>query len=162
LPIKAVKKDKDKISYANQVTPIFEAGKVVLSLHNNAGGVNYVTGGADENRNAEAEAAQNELERSGSERRRQGVGNKAESGSGINTSHPQQNVTGKNNTLNNGWVNTMQAVIINECEEFPGGEFDDIVDSITQLLNYVTSRNKTNLDSKEIITKKIQFRKKYY
>ena len=43
------------------------------------------------------------------------------------------------------WVNTLKT----ECEDFPDGEFDDIVDSISQFLNHV--KGKKSL-SKEPIT----------
>lgn len=66
IPIKAIKKDKDKVTYAHAVTPLFESGKVFI--------------------------------------------------------------------LNNQpWTST----VIDECADFPNGEFDDIVDSVTQALNYL-------------------------
>lgn len=37
--------------------------------------------------------------------------------------------------------------IINECEEFPNGEYDDIVDSISQFLNDAKIINEGNVDS---------------
>lgn len=86
LPIKAIKKDKDKISYVNAITPLIENGKVYL----------------DEEIN-----------------------------------------------LQN---------LISECEEFPNSEHDDIVDSISQFLNY--ARNKNN-ERFELITKRIEM-KRYY
>jgi predicted phage terminase large subunit-like protein len=48
--------------------------------------------------------------------------------------------------------------LISECEEFPNSEHDDIVDSISQFLNY--ARNKNN-ERFELITKRIEM-KKYY
>lgn len=48
--------------------------------------------------------------------------------------------------------------IINECEEYPNGEFDDIVDSITQFLNY--SKNMTR--NIEVISKKIKRKRFVY
>ena len=65
LPIKAIKTDKDKIARVHAITPLIEAGKVLLPT----------------------EAA---------------------------------------------WLNDC----IIECEDFPDGEFDDVVDSISQFLNY--------------------------
>lgn len=48
--------------------------------------------------------------------------------------------------------NSLSEVIINECEEFPSGEFDDIVDSVTQFLNYAKGVSK----SVEVRTRKIK------
>jgi predicted phage terminase large subunit-like protein len=48
--------------------------------------------------------------------------------------------------------------LISECEEFPNNEHDDIVDSISQFLNY--ARNKNN-ERFELITKRIEM-KRYY
>src|SRR5690606_18608465 len=88
LPIKPVKKDKDKITYVYAVTPLIEAGKVFLN---------------------ETENEANEM-------------------------------------------------IINQCEGFPGGEFDDIVDSISQFLNYIKNKNLSS--GTELKTKKRK-RKKF-
>jgi predicted phage terminase large subunit-like protein len=89
LPIKPIRKDKDKISYVHAITPLIEAGKVILSG------------------NVKSETAD---------------------------------------------------VMINECEEFPNGEHDDIVDSISQFLNYAKNFKSS---FEEIVTKKVQ-RKKFY
>jgi predicted phage terminase large subunit-like protein len=89
LPIKPIKKDKDKISYVHAITPLIEAGKVILSG------------------NVKSETAD---------------------------------------------------VMINECEEFPNSEHDDIVDSISQFLNYAKNFKSS---FEEIVTKKVQ-RKKFY
>ena len=88
LPIKSIKKEKDKLSYVYAVTPIIEAGKVFLP-HDMT----------DENK-----------------------------------------------------------LIIEECEDFPNGEFDDTVDSITQILNY--AKNLSTVKS-EIKSKRVR-RRKYY
>ncbi|MFA5805416.1 MAG: phage terminase large subunit [Melioribacteraceae bacterium] len=42
-----------------------------------------------------------------------------------------------------GWV----GLLLNECEEFPYGEYDDIVDSISQFLNDAKIINEGNVDS---------------
>jgi hypothetical protein len=47
--------------------------------------------------------------------------------------------------LNTSWTKT----VTDECEDFPDGEFDDIVDSISQFLNYAKGKNTV---SKEPIT----------
>jgi phage terminase large subunit-like protein len=49
-------------------------------------------------------------------------------------------------------------LIINECEEFPNSEHDDIVDSISQFLNYA----KSFANSFEQILVKQSERKKFY
>jgi len=90
LPIKPIKKDKDKLSYVYAVTPLIESGKVRLP-----------TGSSD------------------------------------------------NNNIED---------FINECEDFPSGEFDDIVDSMTQFLNY--GKNLV-LGRTEILSRKVR-RRKYY
>lgn len=49
----------------------------------------------------------------------------------------------------------------NECEDFPNGEFDDVVDSVSQFLNSVKLRN--NADYKEMIhVERGRIRTKYY
>lgn len=90
LPIKPIKKDKDKMSYVYAVTPLIESGKVRLPI-----------GSSD------------------------------------------------NNSIED---------FINECEDFPSGEFDDIVDSMTQFLNY--GKNLV-LGRTEILSRKVR-RRKYY
>lgn len=90
LPIKPIKKDKDKMSYVYAVTPLIESGKVRLPI------------GSSDNNNIED--------------------------------------------------------FINECEDFPSGEFDDIVDSMTQFLNY--GKNLV-LGRTEILSRKVR-RRKYY
>jgi predicted phage terminase large subunit-like protein len=90
LPIKPIKKDKDKMSYVYAVTPLIESGKVRLP-----------TGSSD------------------------------------------------NNNIED---------FINECEDFPNGEFDDIVDSMTQFLNYAKN---LILGRTEILSRKVR-RRKYY
>lgn len=86
LPIRAIKKDRDKISYVNAITPLIEDGKVFLNEELNLEG------------------------------------------------------------------------LISECEEFPNSEHDDIVDSISQFLNYARNKGK---ERNEIITRKIRQRKYY-
>lgn len=49
-------------------------------------------------------------------------------------------------------------LVINECEEFPGGEFDDIVDSVTQFMNYAKTVN----TSLEVRTRKVKREKFVY
>lgn len=43
----------------------------------------------------------------------------------------------------NGWVD----LLLNECEEFPNSEFDDVVDSISQFLNEAKIINAGNVES---------------
>ena len=49
-------------------------------------------------------------------------------------------------------------MILNECEEFPNGQYDDIVDSISQFLNY--AKNDVG-ETEKILTARVK-RKKFY
>lgn len=40
--------------------------------------------------------------------------------------------------INESWVK----YLVNECEDFPDGEFDDVVDSVSQFLNYCKTSNR--------------------
>ena len=40
--------------------------------------------------------------------------------------------------INENWVKEL----VNECEDFPDGEFDDVVDSVSQFLNYCKTSNR--------------------
>lgn len=91
IPIKPIRKDKDKLSYVYAVTPLIESGKTFLVM-------NYE-------------------------------------------------------------LKTKGEIIINECEEFPNGEHDDIVDSISQFLNYAKELRSSQLP--ELVTMKVK-RKRFY
>lgn len=91
IPIKPIRKDKDKLSYVYAVTPLIEIGKTFLVM-------NYE-------------------------------------------------------------LRTKSEIIINECEEFPNGEHDDIVDSISQFLNYAKELRSSQLP--ELVTTKVK-RKRFY
>lgn len=60
----------------------------------------------------------------------------------------------KSEEQNKGWVN----LVISESEEFPNGEFDDIVDSVTQFLNYAKGVS----GSLEVKTRKVRREKFVY
>ncbi len=54
----------------------------------------------------------------------------------------------------------MLEVILSECEEFPNGEYDDVVDSISQFLNEAKIVNIGNVDSIMHLSRKRSFREK--
>lgn len=89
LPIKPIKVNTDKISRVHAVTPLIEAGKVLLKNDDST------------------------------------------------------------------------SIIIDECEDFPNGEFDDIVDSISQFLNNEKTQTPPNLDSIVHIPRKTFYPNRY-
>lgn len=54
--------------------------------------------------------------------------------------------------------NSWSELVISECEEFPNGEFDDIVDSVTQFLNYAKELN----TSVEVRTRRVERKRFVY
>ncbi|MBL1123891.1 MAG: hypothetical protein D8M26_13535 [Ignavibacteriae bacterium] len=102
LPIKPIKVEQDKIARVNAITPLIEAGRIVLPSNN----------------------------------------------------HPTESRT--------GWLKSF----MDECEEFPNGEYDDVVDSMSQfLLNEKTKssgdyRNIKHIPRGAIRTKYHKFNKK--
>ena len=62
--------------------------------------------------------------------------------------------------LNTPWTKT----IVDECEDFPDGEFDDIVDSISQFLNNAKGKKTlsrepiTHVERRKVLNKYRRFR----
>ena len=51
-------------------------------------------------------------------------------------------------------------IFLNECEDFPNGEFDDMVDSMSQFLEYIRTAN-VNIEAPKVTTKKYLKKKLY-